>query len=107
MLGAQSNLTPCDLMDCNPPGSSVCGILQARILEWVAIPFSRDLPNPGIKSGSPELQADSLPVEPPGMPFGLMGVTLKHCFIPSGRVVIYIRVSFHFNVHADFPGDLG
>ena len=31
----------CDPMVCNPPGSSVCGILQARILEWVAIPFSR------------------------------------------------------------------
>ena len=30
-----------DLMDCNPPGSSVHGILQARILEWVAISFSR------------------------------------------------------------------
>ena len=31
----------CDLMDCIPPGSSVCGFLQGRILEWVAIPFSR------------------------------------------------------------------
>ena len=31
----------CDPMDCTPPGSSVHGILQARILEWVAIPFSR------------------------------------------------------------------
>ena len=31
----------CDPMDCNPPGSSIHGILQARILEWVAIPFSR------------------------------------------------------------------
>ena len=30
----------CDTMDCNPPGSSVHEILQARILEWVAIPFS-------------------------------------------------------------------
>ena len=30
-----------------PPGSSVLGILQARILDWVAIPLSRDLPNPG------------------------------------------------------------
>ena len=30
-----------DLMGCSPPGSSVHGILQARILEWVAIPFSR------------------------------------------------------------------
>jgi len=44
---------------------SVYGILQARILEWVAIPFSRDLPDPGIEPGSPELQADSLPSEPP------------------------------------------
>ena len=34
-------LTLCDPMDCSPPGSSVCGISQARILEWVAIPFSR------------------------------------------------------------------
>ena len=40
-LVAQSCPTLCDPMDCNPPGSSVHGILQARILEWVAIPFSR------------------------------------------------------------------
>ena len=36
----QSCLTLCDLLDCNPPGSSVHGILQARILEWVVIPFT-------------------------------------------------------------------
>ena len=35
--------------DCSPPGSSVHGILKARILEWVAMPSSRDLPDPGIK----------------------------------------------------------
>ena len=40
MLVTQSCLTLCDPMDCIPPGSSVHGILQARILEWVAIPFS-------------------------------------------------------------------
>ena len=40
-LAAQSCLTVCDPMDYRPPGSSVCGILQARILEWVAISFSR------------------------------------------------------------------
>ena len=34
----------CDPMDCSPPGSSVCGIIQARIVEWVAIPFSRRSP---------------------------------------------------------------
>ena len=39
-LVAQSCPTLCDLIDCSPPGSSVHGILQARILEWVAIPFS-------------------------------------------------------------------
>ena len=43
------------------PGSSVHGVLQARILAWVAILFSRDLPNPGIKPRSPALRADSLP----------------------------------------------
>ena len=43
-------------------------ILQARILEWVTMPSSRDLPNPGIESRSPSLQADSLLSEPPGKP---------------------------------------
>ena len=38
---AQSCLTLRNIMDCSPPGSSVHGILQARILEWVAMPFSR------------------------------------------------------------------
>ena len=41
VLVAQLCLTLCDPMDCSPPGSSVHGILQARILEWIAIPFSR------------------------------------------------------------------
>ena len=42
----QSYLTLCDPMDCSPPGSSVHGILQARILEWVAMPFSRESSQP-------------------------------------------------------------
>ena len=42
----QSCLTLCNLTDCSPPGSSVHGILQARILEWVAMSSSRDLPDP-------------------------------------------------------------
>ena len=41
LLVAQSCPTPCDPIDYSPLGSSVCGILQARILEWVAIPFSK------------------------------------------------------------------
>ena len=57
----------CDPVDCSPPGSCVPGILQARILEWVATSLG-DLPNPKIKFRSPALQADSLPSEPPGKP---------------------------------------
>ena len=44
----------------------VHGILQARTLEWVAIPSSGDLPNLGVKPRSPSLQVDSLPAELPG-----------------------------------------
>ena len=50
------------------PGSSVHGILQTRILEWVAIPSPGDLPDPGIDAGSPALQADSSPSELPWKP---------------------------------------
>ena len=46
MLVAQSCLTLCDPMNYSPPGSSLHGILQARILEWVAIPFSRESSRP-------------------------------------------------------------
>ena len=53
-------------MDCSPSGSSVRVILQAEILEWVAIPSPGDLPNPGIDPRSPSLQADTLQAEPGG-----------------------------------------
>ena len=69
----QSCLTLSDSMDCSPPGFSVLGILQARILEWVAIPPPGDHPNPGVKPRSPTLKADSLPAEPPGKPKNLPG----------------------------------
>ena len=75
VLAAQWCLTLWDPMDCSPPGSSVHGILQARILEWVAIPFNSlpqggnsILSDPGIKPGSPALQADCLPSRLPGKP---------------------------------------
>ena len=53
----------CDTMDY-----TVHGILQARILEWVAIPSLGVLSNPGTEPRFPALQADSLPAEPPGKP---------------------------------------
>ena len=68
MKVVQSCLTLCDPMDCSPPGFSVHGIPLARILEWVAIPFSRGLPNLEIDPWSPALQADSLPSDPPEKP---------------------------------------
>ena len=55
-------------MDYSLPGSSIHGIFQARILEWVAFPSPEDLPDPGIELGSPALQADALLSEPPGKP---------------------------------------
>ena len=51
----QSCPTLCNPVDGSPPGSSVHEIFQVRILEWVAISFSRDLPDPGIKPRSPAL----------------------------------------------------
>ena len=55
--------TLCDPMDYSPPGSSIHGILQARILEWVAVPSPEHHPYPGIEPMSPvasALQAVSL-----------------------------------------------
>ena len=82
---AQSCLTLCDPMNCSFPGSSVHGISQARILEWVAISFSResglpfpslgDLSDPGIESTSPALAGRFffffLTTEPPGKPMSI------------------------------------
>ena len=62
----QSCRTLPDPVDCSPPGSSVQGLFQARILEQIAISLPGDLPNSGVKPTSPALQADSLPFEPQG-----------------------------------------
>ena len=75
---AQSCPTLHDPMDRSLPGSSVQGIFQARILEWVAISCSGDLPNPGIEPmslASPTLQANSFTAEPPGEPLVIYIVT--------------------------------
>ena len=56
--------TLCYPMDCSPPGSTLHRILQARIVEWVAIYFSRDLPNPCLLCLL-HWQVSSLPLVPP------------------------------------------
>ena len=65
----QSRPVVCNPMDYGPPGSSVHGVFQARMLEWVPFPPPEDLPDPGIEPGSPVLQADSLPFKPQGSTF--------------------------------------
>ena len=64
----QSPLIFCSPMDCSTPGSLVHGIFQERILEWAAVLSSRRISGPR-EPGSPVLQADSLPSEPPGKPY--------------------------------------
>ena len=74
-------------LDCRLLGSSVRGILQARKLEWVAMPSPGDLPNPVIEPRSLALQADSLLSEPPGKPkdSGVNSLSLLHC-----RWILYL-----------------
>ena len=69
---AQSCPTLFDPMDCSPPGYSVHGILQARILRWVAMPFSRGSSQPKYQTRSPALQANFFTAEPLGKPIGGM-----------------------------------
>ena len=71
----------CDPVDCSPPGSSVHGVLQARILEWVAMPSSRGPYQPRIKPRSPTMQAGSLPSGPPGTP--ILAASLPLLFRPA------------------------
>ena len=69
-------------MDCSPKGSSVRGILQARILEWVAISFSRGSSVPGIKSASLVLASGFITTEPLGNVFFLkffISYYIIHC----------------------------
>ena len=90
LLGSRAQVSPAVVLSCStacrifpdqgssPPGSSVHGLLQARILEWVAVPSA------GIEPSSPALQEDSLPSEPQGKPqrskyltSGLRGIGYK------------------------------
>ena len=95
----QSCLTLCNPMDCSPPGSSVCGILWERILEWVAIPYSRDSPAPQTKPMvpvAPALQADSSPLSHWGSPKAVQpGATVFRLQIQNSLYFI-IQKSLNF-----------
>ena len=62
-MHAQLGPTLCNMVNCSTPGSSFHEISQARILEWVAISYSRDLSNPGTE---PKLAGGFFTTEPPG-----------------------------------------
>ena len=92
-------------MDCSPPGSSVHGVSQARILEWVAIPSLGDLPDPGMEPGSPALAGGFFTAEPPGKP------ALSHTYkliidkyfalfcILSSKSIMGIMLTAYLNLH--------
>ena len=70
MLSHFSHIPLCNPMDCSPPGFSVHGILQARILEQMPFPPSGDLPDSRIKTAfpaAPALQVNSLPLSHQGV----------------------------------------
>ena len=95
-LVVQSCLTLCDPVNCSPPSSSVHGILQARILEWGAIPFSRGSSQPKDWTWSSALWADSLPSEPPGKPIFKVFIALVTILL----LLFYVLVFFFFGHEA-------
>ena len=87
VLAAQSCLTLRDPTDCSPLGSSVQGILQARISEWVASPFSGGSSRPMVSCAA----GDSLPSEPPGSLRHLLICWIKTCeFVELSKWSVYI-----------------
>ena len=101
----QSRLTLCDPMDCSLPGSSVHGILQARIVEQVRLPFPSPgyLPDPGIKTASPAspiLQVDSLLLSHQGNPFIYIYIYIYIFFFLQIEINIYLYMFFTNSVQS-------
>ena len=93
--------TLCNPVDCSPPGSSVHGILQARILEWVDIPFSRGSSQPRDKTRISCIADRFFTTEPPGKPM-LMRPVVKFTFEPIG-----FNLSHRLTAHSIFPSSKG
>ena len=94
VLVVQSYSVLCNAMDCSLPGSSVLGIFQEKILEWVAISSSRVsfMPEP-ITLVSPALAGRFLTTEPPGKPI-LTITTLKS----MEQIILYSAVERKWNI---------
>ena len=85
-LFSQSCLTLCDPMDCSLPGSSVHGIFQARVLEWIAISFSRGFSRPRY----------------PTRVFHIVG---RRFTVWATKEAIYVFIYMNACIHMGFPGD--
>ena len=92
VLIPQPCLTLCDPMSCSPPGSLVHEILQARILKWGAISFSKGSPQPRDWTRSPASQADSFLSKPPGK---------RRCMIKAITSVLKEAHEFWTHIHTD------
>ena len=92
------------LMDYSPPGSSVHGILQVRILEWVAIPFSRGFSQPRDRTWSPALQEDSLLSESPGKQTLCLHAERLRCLLIVGRVGFFALGQDNSEMQLTLPG---
>ena len=96
VLITQLCLTLCD-HGLQPARLLCLWILQARILEWVAIPFSGDLPDPGIEL--PALQGDSLPREPLGKPLSCCVLVSQLCLTVCDPMRCNMQASLSFTIY--------
>ena len=92
---AQSCLTLCDPIDCSLPGSSVHGIFQAILLEWIAISFSRGSSQPRDQTRVSHIVDRRLPSEPPGKSFFLISL-LNFLYLFRGYYSISVWFLFYF-----------
>ena len=113
MKVTQLCLTLCDPTDCSPPGSSVHGILQARILQWVAIPFSRGSSQPRDQTQVSRMLVDPFPFEPPRkflLAWWLSPVLFfqdpSDCSLPDSSVHRTLRQGYWCGVPFPSPGNL-
>ena len=86
---------------CDPPGSSVRGVSQARILEWVAVPPPGALPDSGVERTSPAWQGDSVPLRHQGSPGSslLLRSSAYHVLVwVQGKETLLLRVVMCFSV---------
>ena len=100
----QSCPTLCDPTDCSPSGSSVHGILQARILESVAMPSSRGLPDPGIEPTSHKSPALVGWIFTTSTTWEALRYTYIHIYIYKMCIYIYIFffcIIFHWKLLQD------